>query len=561
MATAESTTWLVDALLNDQQQLTAVDHFAQQYEHESEPLQAEHYRSLIPLTQPEAGQQYAFEVDLDSCSGCKACVAACHNLNGLEDEELWRNVGLLIGGTSESPALQHVTTACHHCIEPACLIGCPVDAYHKDPLTGIVRHLDDQCIGCQYCMLKCPYDVPRYSKSKGIVRKCDMCRDRLSASEAPACVQSCPNQAIRIQIVEQDSIIEECEAQQFLASAPEPGYTLPTTVYKSSRPLPRNLLPEDYYSAIPRHGHWALVIMLVLTQMSVGAFVVQQLLLRGPWMRHDNLDTLTPLYAVTALGLGFLGLAASIFHLGRPMYAFRAWLGLRTSWLSREIVAFGVFAALATAYAALAWFGEPLSPEWQLVDTLAAATALVGVAAIGCSVMIYVDTRRPFWTLERTTSRFLLTALILGLPLALLISFLAAGYSDTLTLREVMLTYGWSICRWLAIVTSIKLVTEAWIFWRLNDRQFTPLRRTARLMSTDLSMATLRRFLFGAIGGLLLPLMVLSEQGVAPDKGYEPMFLAAVVTLMFAILLAGELTERYLFFAASAAPKMPGSPA
>ena len=68
--------------------------------------------------------------------------------------------------------------------------GCPVGAYEKDALTGIVRHLDDQCIGCRYCMLTCPYEVPQYSVRKGIVRKCDMCADRLAESEAPACVQA-----------------------------------------------------------------------------------------------------------------------------------------------------------------------------------------------------------------------------------------------------------------------------------------------------------------------------------------------------------------------------------
>ena len=56
-------------------------------------------------------------------------------------------------------------------------------AYDKDPETGIVRHLDDQCIGCQYCVLKCPYDVPKYSERLGIVRKCDMCVGRLRAGE------------------------------------------------------------------------------------------------------------------------------------------------------------------------------------------------------------------------------------------------------------------------------------------------------------------------------------------------------------------------------------------
>ncbi|MCE9525780.1 MAG: hypothetical protein K8R36_06970 [Planctomycetales bacterium] len=156
---------LLDELLRDQQQLTAVEQFAQQHECDSLPTQARYYRDLIPLTTPREGEQYAFEVDLDSCSGCKACVAACHNLNGLEEDETWRSVGLLSGGSAELPVIQHVTSACHHCLEPACLQGCPVNAYVKDPVTGIVKHLDDQCIGCQYCILKCPYDVPKYSHS------------------------------------------------------------------------------------------------------------------------------------------------------------------------------------------------------------------------------------------------------------------------------------------------------------------------------------------------------------------------------------------------------------
>src|SRR5262249_12037778 len=163
----------IDAFLREQAPVagTAVETFSLQHARAPAalPAQAKYYRDLIPLSAPRQGEQYAFEVDLDACSGCKACVTACHNLNGLEDEELWRSVGLLHGGTTKLPVVQHVTTACHHCVEPACLHGCPVNAYEKDLVTGIVRHLDDQCIGCQYCILKCPYDVPKYSHAKGIV--------------------------------------------------------------------------------------------------------------------------------------------------------------------------------------------------------------------------------------------------------------------------------------------------------------------------------------------------------------------------------------------------------
>ena len=198
---SDSSRTLIDELLAEQQQLTAVERFARNHQISNSPAQARYYESLIPLAKPRPGEQYAFAVDLDACTGCKACVSACHSLNGLDEDETWRNVGLLRGGTPGEPYQQVVTSACHHCVDPACLNGCPVLAYEKDPVTGIVRHLDDQCIGCQYCILKCPYDVPQYSARRGIVRKCDMCHARLASDEAPACVQACPSAAISIQLV------------------------------------------------------------------------------------------------------------------------------------------------------------------------------------------------------------------------------------------------------------------------------------------------------------------------------------------------------------------------
>ncbi len=142
---------LIDELLAEQSRLqTPVVRAATAFDQiGSQNAAPKNFQSLIPLTKPRPGEQYAFEVELDSCTGCKACVSACHSLNGLDDEETWRDVGLLVGGSRAHPFTQTVTTACHHCADPACLNGCPVLAYEKDPLTGIVRHLDDQCIGCQ----------------------------------------------------------------------------------------------------------------------------------------------------------------------------------------------------------------------------------------------------------------------------------------------------------------------------------------------------------------------------------------------------------------------------
>src|SRR5437773_697746 len=230
---------LIDELLAEQRELTAVETFSRA--HDAHAIAAPRYRDLLPLTAPAPGQQYAFEVDLDKCSGCKACVTACHSLNGLDEDETWRSVGQLASTDWRAPLKQTVTTACHHCVDPACLNGCPVLAYDKDPVTGIVRHLDDQCIGCQYCVMKCPYDVPKYSTKRGIVRKCDMCANRLAVNEAPACVQACPSEAIRINVVE-TTIVERqfrgSDASAFLPGTPDSAITLPTTRYISKRPLP-----------------------------------------------------------------------------------------------------------------------------------------------------------------------------------------------------------------------------------------------------------------------------------------------------------------------------------
>ncbi len=113
----ESSISLLEALLAEQQS-TAVDRFARWHEepvpqHNSNSCETffhngenghaaavqQSYRELVPLSRPELGQQYAFEVDLDACSGCKSCVAACHSLNGLEEDETRRSVGVMGGGT------------------------------------------------------------------------------------------------------------------------------------------------------------------------------------------------------------------------------------------------------------------------------------------------------------------------------------------------------------------------------------------------------------------------------------------------------------------------------
>ena len=549
---------LLERLLADQQELTAVERFSQAYNEQSAPAQSKYYSSLIPAAPPGPGQQYAFDVDLDQCSGCKACVTACHSLNGLDETETWRDVGLLVGGTSTNPVMQHVTTACHHCLEPACMTACPVDAYEKDLITGIVKHLDDQCFGCQYCTLACPYDVPKYHKQKGIVRKCDMCSDRLSAAEAPACVQSCPHEAISIRIVDCEQVIEDSEADRFLPAAPEPHITLPTTTYRTKRVFPRNLLPADYYSVSEQHPHWPLIIMLVLTQLSVGAFLSGLVL--ESFLDETLIAAVRPVHSMSALVFGLLALASSTLHLGRPQYAWRAIIGLKHSWLSREIIAFGVFAALAIVYAAGNWFAPELLIETEFFQSwLGWGVAASGLIGVFCSVMIYAFTQRAFWSFTQSSIRFGLTTCLLGVAAVwltlLLVSTLDSSAAST-SVAGIITAYGRNICQLLLLLMGLKLLFEANLLRPLMSRQITPMKRSALLMTGSLASVTIARFACGVLGGLAMPALLLRATSETPR---DPVFLVIVTSMLFVACLAGELLERYLFFAAVASPRMPGS--
>lgn len=504
---------------------------------------------LIPLSAPGPGEQYAFEVDLDSCTGCKSCVAACHALNGLDDEETWRDVGLLLSEDRRHPFQQTVTTACHHCADPACLNGCPVLAYEKDAATGIVRHLDDQCIGCSYCVLKCPYDVPKYSPRLGIVRKCDMCHGRLAHGEPPACAQACPTQAIRIVTVGVRTVTNagpagpppsRDQAAPFLPGAPDPSHTRPTTRYITRRRFPAGVTAADSATLRPQPAHWPLVILLTLMPLAVGcnAFAAFAAVTReelgsrgGPWHQTLLLGWLA----------GIVGTASSLAHLGRPLRAWRIFLGLGRSWLSREAVLFGAWLGLYSVLAAMEFSGWP-GPAGgnRSYPGLAVGTAVLGVAGLFCSVMIYADTRRRFWRVTRTAPRFFGSAVVLGLAAA---AACGEGLVVDATGRPLLALV-------LATAVLAKLAFESQALAPLRDNHAPPPDvKTARLLIGPLRPAGALRIGCALCGGVLAPLLLAVADA--------PAWLA---WLALVLLLAGELLERSLFFRAVDAPKMPGLP-
>ncbi len=505
---------LIDELLAEQSRLqTPVARFAATH---SNTRASTLTSQLIPLSLPKPGEQYAFEVDLDACTGCKACVSACHALNGLDDDEAWRDVGLVTGGTQSRPYQQTVTTACHHCADPACLNGCPVLAYEKDPITGIIRHLDDQCIGCQYCILKCPYDVPKYNERLGIVRKCDMCQQRLAVGEAPACVQACPTQAISIVtvITNQDGVPTP-DTSSFLSIAPDSGYTRPVTRYLTERTEPDNLLAADNAILRPQPAHWPLAIMLTLMPLAVGAEIAAVALNAAHYP-----EPAAHKLAVLAFGAGAAGLLASVAHLGKPMRAWRIFLGWRKSWLSREAMVFG------------AWFGlATIALKFSGAQPFAAA---IGVIGLFCSVMIYADTHRRLWRFSQTAPRFFGNAV---LPSAAAV--FAFGFETKISLIV------------LGCATALKLACDARLMRPLDladaDDPLTPELHSARLLNGPLRPLFGLRIAAAVVTAFLLPIPIVTGQ-LPPWMGW----------FVFASALLGELLERHLFFRSVDAPKMPG---
>ena len=172
----------------------------------------------MPDSRARPGEQYRFHFDMGKCIGCKCCVVACNEQNGNPAAINWRRVGEIEGGWFPQRAALVPLDGLQPLPRADVPEGCPVDAYTKDPVTGIVRHSADACIGCQYCTWNCSYGVPQYNPERGVVGKCDMCHGRLVARPGAGLRQRVPEGAIEIEIVNiaewRDVGRRECRARR-----------------------------------------------------------------------------------------------------------------------------------------------------------------------------------------------------------------------------------------------------------------------------------------------------------------------------------------------------------
>jgi formate dehydrogenase iron-sulfur subunit len=357
---------------------------------------------LTPGRLPLPGEQYRFHLDMTKCIGCKCCVVACNEQNGNPADIQWRRVGEIEGGTYPGTMRHYLSMGCNHCLEPTCMIGCPVDAYTKDSLTGIVLHSAERCIGCQYCTWNCSYGVPQYNPERGVVGKCDMCHGRLIDGHEPACVSACPEEAIRIEIANIAEWRREYAAKANAPGLPNAEDSISTTRITLDPALPHDMGRVDTSQVEPENPHWTLILMTVFTQMAVGALAA---------MCASQIFVGSAIGRVPATGvvlIALFALSASTLHLGRPIYAFRALRMWRRSWLSREVLFFSLFAAAGIVYAGMLWIHSRISLGAGLV------AVAFGLTAVYASVRLYRVAARPMWNSGHTLLEFYLSAVFTG---------------------------------------------------------------------------------------------------------------------------------------------------
>lgn len=279
-----------------------------------------------------------FIFDKNQCVACQACVMACMNENGFQYHQQWRNI--ITENEAKLPGIPlfHISLACNHCEDAPCMKNCPALAYTKSLFTGGILHEPNHCIGCQYCIWQCPYDAPKFNIQKGIVEKCHFCESRLLENIAPACALACPTNALDFSFKEIDK--KQIAASISVTNNPYPSLQIKELEKEEGPEMDMSLFDDEdlvvEQKTAKRVGakeEWPLLIFTFIVAVLVALSAAGAGEQSANWLKW------------TIIGTAISGAALSSLHLGKKHRMWRAVLNIKKSWLSREILFFGIYLA------------------------------------------------------------------------------------------------------------------------------------------------------------------------------------------------------------------------
>jgi len=410
------------------------------------------------MTTPELPPRWGMVIDLNRCVGCQTCTIACKHHNATTPDVQWRRVLDVEQGTFPDVQRFFMVTGCQHCADAPCVPVCPTGATFKRD-DGIVAIDYDQCIGCGYCAVSCPYEARTIVKSQdwyygeetvqeravaqpdriGVAQKCTFCTDRVEAGLAqgltpgvdptatPACSAACIAQAISFgdwndpaspisRLAEDRDLLQLNQAAgtdpqiKYLYETPAvPGRDVDAAADDERRRDPANPL----VGSRQQFWDWRAAMNWMLGGLSSGFAVVLYAFYLAGSIEAEVLARTN----LIAMSLMTAGLFSVFLKLGRPERAWRAILRPQSSWMTRELYTVALFfPAVGAGYL------------WQSPIAFA-VTAFAAAAFLFCQAQILYKARGiPAWRTPLIPLMIVASGLLEGVGLLAFMIGLPQGF-------------------------------------------------------------------------------------------------------------------------------------
>ncbi len=248
--------------------------------------------------------------DATICTGCQACVTACSEANELVPDTVlsggrWqmpldlnantKNI-IKLAKNDDASQYSYVKRQCMHCLEPGCVSGCPFGALMKRASDGVITWEASRCIGCRYCEVSCPFNVPKFEWANFNPRivKCEFCAHRLEEGQEPACTDVCPTHAVVFGrradlLAEAKSRIEETPGKYYedrVYGEKDGGGT--QVLYLSALPFSFLGLPELGEESVAHYGSKVHSILYKWLALPFALYVLLAALIKWRWDKHEE---------------------------------------------------------------------------------------------------------------------------------------------------------------------------------------------------------------------------------------------------------------------------------